>query len=64
MRINKEDMEYYKYLNIEEYPKMKIIGECELVDCIYIDDKFDKELSKNKNISKYSIIEYDADDIV
>ena len=23
-----------------------------------------KELSKNKNISKYSIIEYDADDIV
>lgn len=52
--VDKEDMEYYSYLNIEEYPKMKIIGECTLSDCIFIDDSFDKELRKNKIYSKHS----------
>ena len=41
---DKEDMEYFEYLNIDEYPTKSIIGECELVDCILVDDKFNDEL--------------------
>ena len=33
--VNKDDLIYYNYLDIKEYPKMKIIGECELTDCIF-----------------------------
>nr|MCR4581449.1 ASCH domain-containing protein [Bacilli bacterium] len=42
--IDKKDMKYFSYLNILEYPTKCIIGECELVDCIPINDEFDKYL--------------------
>ncbi len=54
--VNKDDLIYYNYLDIKEYPKMKIIGECELTDCILIDDNFDKELRKNKIYGRHSRI--------
>ena len=44
--VDKNDMLYFSYLNIEEYPTKCIIGECELVDCILIDKSFDQELHK------------------
>ena len=47
--IDKDDMKYFDYLNIDEYPSKCIIGECELVDCILIDDKFNDELYKLDN---------------
>ena len=54
--VNKDDLIYYNYLDIKEYPKMKIIGECELTDCILIDDNFDKELRKSKIYGRHSRI--------
>ena len=54
--VDKDDLAYYEYLGIKDYPKMKIIGECELTDCILIDNKFDKELIKNKIYGRHSRI--------
>lgn len=42
--IDKEDMKYFDYLNIDEYPTKCIIGECELVDCILVDEDFNNYL--------------------
>ena len=42
--IEKEDIKYFSYLGINDYPTKCIIGECELVDCILIDKEFDKYL--------------------
>jgi hypothetical protein len=42
--IDKNDLDYFKYLNINEYPSKCIIGECELIDCILIDEEFNNKL--------------------
>ena len=54
--IDKEDMKYFNYLNISDYPLKSIIGECELVDCILIDKDFDNYLYNldNKVYGKHS----------
>ena len=36
--IDKNDIAYFSYLNINDYPTKQIIGECELIDCILIDE--------------------------
>ncbi len=47
--IDKNDIKYFSYLNINDYPTKCIIGECELTDCILIDETFDKYLNKLDN---------------
>ena len=47
--INKDDMFYFNYLNINNFPSKAIIGECELIDCILIDKEFDNYLNKLDN---------------
>ena len=42
--IDKDDMKYFNYLNINDYPTKCIIGECELVDCILVDGDFNNYL--------------------
>jgi predicted transcriptional regulator len=42
--IDKNDMAYFSYLNINNYPTKQIIGECELIDCILIDEDFNNKL--------------------
>ena len=49
--IDKQDLEKFKDLNLE-YPKSRVVALVELVDCIKIDQKFNKEL-KDKNNRVY-----------
>lgn len=53
--VDKKEMERFKSLNLE-YPSKKIIVEVEIVDCLELDDKLNKEIIKENNIaygSKY-----------
>ena len=40
----KEDIHFFDYLDIDNYPSKCIIGECNLVDCILIDEDFNNQL--------------------
>ena len=42
--IDKDDLLFYNYLDIKDYPTKCIIGECEITDCILIDEAFDEYL--------------------
>lgn len=57
MSTDKKYLEDFKDYNLE-YINGAIIGEAEIVDCILVDEKFNKELLKNKvygnNIGYYA----------
>ena len=48
LSIEKENIERFKHLNLN-YDFGCIIGEAEIVDCIFVDDKFKEELIKIDN---------------
>ena len=49
--VDKEGMKRVEYLNLE-YPKSRIIGEVEIVDCIELNDELNKKIN-NENIIVY-----------
>ena len=53
--IDKEAMKKYEYLDLK-YPSGCIVAETEIIDCMYLDDKLNKNIISQKNIaygSKY-----------
>ncbi len=49
LNIDKDMLERFKCYNLN-YTKGAIIGEAEIVDCIFIDEKFNQELTNKNNI--------------
>lgn len=47
--VEKKEMTKFEHLNIE-YPSRRIIAEVEILDCIEIDDKFNKKIKAENNI--------------
>jgi len=54
-QVDKEALKKFEDLNLN-YQTSKIIGKVTIIDCKLVDDKFDKELSKNKVYSLSSKI--------
>ena len=48
--IDKQDMKRFEHLNLT-YPIGKIVAEVELVDCLELDDKLNKEIIAENNIT-------------
>ena len=47
--IDKKELNKFEHLNLK-YPQSRVVALVELVDCIEIDDKFNKELKDKNNI--------------
>lgn len=48
--IDKEEMVRFKDLNLK-YPSKRIIAEVEIVDCLELDDKLNKEIINEHNVA-------------